>query len=129
MRVLVAEDNNVMANVIQFNLKQAGFEVVHAPAGDVAWERLQQEKFDLVVTDFQMPNLNGGDLCRRIRQDPSLRTTPVILLTAKSLELGEDYCRGTLGVDAVMMKPFSPRSLVQLARELVQAVPVEENGG
>jgi CheY-like chemotaxis protein len=129
MRILVAEDNVAMANVIAFNLRKAGFDVLHVASGDIAWKQLQLEEFALLVTDFQMPGMNGGDLSRRIRQEPSLAAIPVVLLTAKCLELDVEYYRETLGVNAVMMKPFSPRSLVQLVQKLLTVVPVGENGG
>jgi CheY-like chemotaxis protein len=119
MRVLVAEDNVAMASVISFNLRSAGFEVVQAASGETAWNLLQQQPFDLLVTDFQMPGMNGGELCRRIRQEPGLADFPVILLTAKGLEIDTAFYRETLGVSAVLMKPFSPRRLTQLVQETV----------
>jgi two-component system, OmpR family, alkaline phosphatase synthesis response regulator PhoP len=129
MRILVAEDNVAMANVIAFNLRKAGFEVLHAASGDIAWKQLQQEEFDLLVTDYQMPGMNGGDLTRRIREERSPAALPVILLTAKCLELDGEYCRETLGVNAVMMKPFSPRGLVQLVQELLSVASATEKSG
>jgi CheY-like chemotaxis protein len=129
MRILVAEDNVAMANVIAFNLKKAGFDVLHAASGDLAWKKLQQQGFDLVITDFQMPGMNGGDLTRQIRQEPSLSKTPIILLTAKCLELEGEYSRETLGATASMMKPFSPRSLVQLVQEVLSVPSERGNGG
>jgi CheY-like chemotaxis protein len=128
MRVLVAEDNKVLANVIVFNLKREGFDVFHAPSGDVAWKQLQQEYFDLVITDYQMPNMNGGELTQLIRRQPSLEAIPVILLTAKGLELDNEYCRETLGVNAIMNKPFSPRRLIQFIQELAPVSTEKQNG-
>ncbi len=122
MRILVAEDNLAIGNVIGFNLKQAGFEVVQVVSGETAWTCLQQQDYDLLVTDFQMPGMNGGDLCRRMREEPSLAAVPVILLTAKGMEIDTEYYRETLGVSAVLKKPFSPRGLVQLVQQTL-AVP------
>jgi CheY-like chemotaxis protein len=123
MRILVAEDNVAMGNVIGFNLRKAGFDVVHVVSGEMAWKLIQQEEFHLLVTDFQMPGMTGGELCRRMREErsgtmyPSSAAIPVILLTAKGLEIDADYYRETLAVSAVLMKPFSPRNLVQLVQE------------
>ena len=121
MRILVAEDNVAMGNVIRFNLEKAGFDVVHVASGEMAWKQVQQGGFQMLVTDFQMPGMNGGELCRRIREQPSLATLPVILLTAKCLEIDADDYRERLAVSAVLMKPFSPRYLVQLVQETLSA--------
>jgi two-component system, OmpR family, alkaline phosphatase synthesis response regulator PhoP len=129
MRILVAEDNIAMANVIAFNLMKAGFDVLHVGSGDIAWKLLQQEEFDLLVTDYQMPGMNGGDLSRRMRQEPSLSEIPIVLLTAKFLELDGERCLDTLGVNAVMMKPFSPRGLVHMVQKLLSVASERENGG
>ena len=106
-----------MGNVIGFNLRKAGLEVVHVVSGDMAWRLLQQRGFDLLVTDFQMPGMNGGDLCARIRAEPSLTALPIILLTGKGLKIDTTYYRETLRVSAVLPKPFSPRELVRLVQE------------
>jgi two-component system, OmpR family, alkaline phosphatase synthesis response regulator PhoP len=121
MRVLVAEDNVAMGNVIAFNLKKAGLDVVHVASGAAAWQRLQQPGFDLLLTDFQMPGMNGGDLCKRVREEPSLAGLPVILLTAKGLEIDTDYYRDTLRVNALILKPFSPRELLRVVLENLAA--------
>ncbi len=109
--ILVAEDNAAMAGVIRYNLEKAGFEVTLARCGQTAWELLESQSFDLVVSDFQMPGINGGELCQRIRQDERLAQLPVILLTAKGLELDLSWYEDELGVSEVMAKPFSPREL------------------
>ena len=129
MRILVAEDNVAMGNVIGFNLKKAGLEVVHVVSGDMAWRLLQLRDFDLLVTDYQMPGMNGGELCRRIREELRLAAFPVILLTAKGLEIDVAFYRETLGVSAVLMKPFSPRELTQLVQEnLAAGASVQQTG-
>jgi len=118
-----------MGNVIGFNLRKAGLEVVHVVAGDMAWKLLQQRGFDLLVTDFQMPGMNGGELCERIRAEPSLKALPIILLTGKGLEIDTRYYRETLRVSAVLAKPFSPRELVRLVQEdLLAGTSIEQSG-
>ncbi|MBN2477601.1 MAG: response regulator [Pirellulales bacterium] len=112
-RILVAEDNVAMLGVIRYNLDKAGFDVTTAKTGQTAWDLLQQDTFDLLITDFQMPGLTGGEVCERIRRDPRLAQMPVFLLTAKGLELDEDYYLRQLSVGAIITKPFSPRELVQ----------------
>jgi CheY-like chemotaxis protein len=129
MRVLVAEDNLAMGNVIGFTLKKAGLDVIHVVSGEMAWRLLQEQQFDLLVTDFQMPGMNGDELCRRIREQPRLAALPVILLTAKALEIDTAHYRETLGVSATLAKPFSPRELAQLVQEnLVAGAPSQQPG-
>jgi CheY-like chemotaxis protein len=115
--VLIAEDNVAMGYVIRFGLERAGLEAVHVVSGDKAWDLLQHRHFDMLVTDFQMPGMTGGELCQRMRQDQRWVDTPVILLTAKAFEIETAYYRQTLGVSAVLMKPFSPRELTRLVQE------------
>ena len=115
--ILVAEDNAAMAGVIRYNLEKAGFEVTLARCGKTAWQLLESQSFDLVVTDFQMPGITGGELCQRIRQDERLAQLPVILLTAKGLELDLSWYKDELGVSDVMAKPFSPRELTLVVQQ------------
>lgn len=127
MRVLIAEDNVAMAHVLRFNLQRAGFSVQLATDGRLALQFAQAESFDLVITDFQMPGLNGEELCRAIRELPDHTDTPVVMCTAKGLELDPQYLHDELGVTCLVRKPFSPRQIVEMATALVNdrvAVPV-----
>ena len=117
LRVLVVEDNRVMADVMRFNFNRAGFSATVALNGRIAWELLQLESFHLLVTDFQMPEMDGGELCRRIRAEPRFADLPIILLTAKGMEIDRERLQRELGVSLIMYKPFSPRQLVVAAEE------------
>ncbi|HID77171.1 MAG TPA: response regulator [Planctomycetaceae bacterium] len=123
-RVLVAEDNAAMADVIRFNLERAGMEVVTARSGDVAWGLFNRQSFDLVVSDFQMPGMTGGQLCQRIR-DAGWSEIPLILLTAKSFEVDTRRYLEDLAVTAIISKPFSPRELTRLVKESLAACVME----
>ena len=112
-----------MSGVLRLNIIRAGFEVATALNGRLAWEQLQQERFDLLVSDYQMPELDGKELILRMRQDERLATIPVILLTAKALELDLKCVCDEWGVTAVMFKPFSPRELVKRIQR--QLAPTE----
>ncbi|MBI3866022.1 MAG: response regulator [Planctomycetia bacterium] len=118
LRVLVVEDNRVMADVMRFNFSRAGFEVTVAANGRAAWGSLQDGPFHLLVTDYQMPEMDGGELCRRIRSESRFSDLRIILLTAKGLELNRDRMMRDLGVNLILHKPFSPRQLVAAAEEL-----------
>jgi CheY-like chemotaxis protein len=116
-RILVAEDNRVMGNVIRFNLSRSGFDVVLVHDGRSAMEALDRESFDLVITDYQMPHATGREVCQHVRTDPKHVGVPVVLVSAKGMELkademkrSEDFCR-------VVYKPFSPLDIVRIAKE------------
>jgi len=112
-KVLVAEDNPALAAVIRLHLERAAFQVEIARDGQEAWQRLQEETYALVITDQQMPHLSGCDICRRMRQDPRLAGVPVLMVTAKRLEIESSRIREELGVREVLPKPFSILELVE----------------
>lgn len=118
-KALIAEDNAALRRVIGFTLRGRGFDVTAAADGAIAWESAEHEAFDLLVTDQQMPNMNGLDLVARLRDSTTNRDTPVILLTAKGLELEIDQVREQYGVDSMLHKPFSPAQLATLAEQCV----------
>jgi CheY-like chemotaxis protein len=76
-----------------------------------------------VVSDEQMPRMTGRELCEQMRSNESYRATPVVLLTAKCLELDRNRLRGELGVAEILSKPFSPRQLVETLRRLQISSP------
>lgn len=117
--VLVAEDNAALRRVIGFALKGCGFEVTAAADGLEAWRAASEKPFDLIVTDQQMPNMTGVELVEHVRKSDVNAKAPVILLTAKGLELELDRLREQYGVSAMLHKPFSPAQLGALAEELV----------
>ena len=123
-RILFAEDNVAMANVVKFRLKKAGFEVTHAPNGLEAWEHAQRASFDLVLSDHQMPLLSGIELCERLREMEKFRATPIILLTAKQLELNRKSLEQQLQVSQIIAKPFSPNHLIETIAQQLAALPV-----
>jgi two-component system chemotaxis response regulator CheY len=123
-RVLVAEDNAGLAHVMSFNLRALGLEVAIAANGQIAWEMAQAQAFDLVVTDHEMPRLTGIELCTRLRQLPQYATTPIIMVTARELEIDLKNLRDQLAIGAVFAKPYSPARVKQKAQELLGATAV-----
>lgn len=120
-RILIAEDNRALADVVRFNLIRSGFAVTVARDGKEAQEHLQRAEFDCVVTDYQMPRMNGEEVCCWIRTQPALADLPVILLSAKGLEVDQERMRRELGVRAFLFKPFSPRELAETVSECLTA--------
>lgn len=115
-RLLLADDELHILRAAEFKLKRQGFDVVCANDGEEAWELLCQQPPDLVITDFQMPRLNGLDLIRRMRDNPEYATIPVLMLTAKGYELPHREMSDTLGIIEIIDKPFSPRDLCDRAQ-------------
>lgn len=120
--ILVVEDNAALASVVRFNLQRAGFQVTVARNGRVAWEAVQEEAFDLIVTDQQMPEMSGCELCQKLRMLDEYRATPVIMLTAKGMELELPRLKSELGIAATFLKPFSPKEIVKAVETLLEAV-------
>ncbi len=124
-RVLVAEDNSMLAQVIKFNLERDGFEVTIATNGTIAVEYLKSEPFDLMITDYQMPGVDGGQLCQIVREELKLEKLPILMCTAKGLEISIDQLKANFGVTDVIFKPFSMRTIVGLARAVTELTPVD----
>ena len=122
-RVLVVEDNQVMADVIRFNLERAGFSVSVASDGHEALQFIQTQRFDFVITDYQMPQMSGDEFCRRLRQHQWHAEVPVLMCSAKGLELDMQSLQEELRIDKILFKPFSPRELVDFVRATLQRDP------
>jgi len=120
-RILVAEDNPALAHVVRFHLERAGFCVTVACNGREAWDFLQTGSFDLLVTDQQMPEMSGCDLCEAMRQDRRFSGLPIVMLTAKGLEIELQWLREELGVQQVLPKPFSVTQLTETIGDLLSA--------
>ena len=116
-RILVVEDNKALSGVVSFNLVRAGFEVSAVGSGKEALEALQRSTFDLVLTDQQMPMMTGVQLCEHIRNLPGYERIPIILLTAKCMEVNFSELQERVGLSAALPKPFSPSELVTCIEE------------
>ena len=116
MRVLVADDEPDLLNIVKLYLEQAGFSTVGALDGTAALEAFRTQSFDLAVLDWMMPGCSGIDLCREIKRCSS---TKVLLLTAKSG--GDDEVNALkAGADDYVRKPFDPRALVLRVKKILK---------
>ncbi|MFV1958947.1 MAG: response regulator, partial [Planctomycetota bacterium] len=110
-RILIIEDEDDIAEVMRYNLDREGFRVRTAASGAVGLERVLREGADLVLLDLMLPDLDGIEFCRRLRQHPGTIDVPVIMVTARGEE--EDVILGLgIGADDYIPKPFSPKELV-----------------
>ena len=112
-RVLLCDDEIHILRAAEFKLKRAGYDVEIASDGQEAWERIEARLPDILITDCQMPRLDGFGLTRRVRENPETRDLPVLMLTAKGYELSHEELAEKWNVIAVIAKPFSPRELLQ----------------
>jgi DNA-binding response OmpR family regulator len=113
-RVLLCDDEIHILRAAEFKLSRAGYEVCCANNGLEAWEEIQRQKPAVLITDCQMPRLDGIGLCQKIRQCPETRDLPVFMLTAKGYELSARELNEQFGILQVIAKPFSPRELLRL---------------
>ena len=128
-RILIIEDEEAIADLEKDYLELSGFEVEIANRGDTGLTRAMNEEFDLIILDLMLPEVDGFDICRQVRQEKNI---PIIMVSAKKDDI--DKIRGLgLGADDYMTKPFSPSELVarvkaHLARyERLIGSAVEEN--
>jgi len=118
-RVLLCDDEIHILRAAEFKLKRAGYDVETAGDGEEAWELIEAAPPDILVTDYQMPRLDGFGLTRRVREHPSTRDLPVLMLTAKSFELSREELAEKWSVMGVIAKPFSPRALLETVQTIL----------
>ncbi len=117
-RVVIADDDADIRDLVSFKLSAAGFEVEAFGDGESALDAALANVPDLLLLDVMMPKLTGTEVVAALRRDPRTAAVPVILLTARSQEI--DVERGfDAGADDYMIKPFSPRELVRRAEAAV----------
>ena len=110
-RVLIVDDDPDIRKLVSYNLTQAGFRVSTAETGVAALEAVQGQPPDLIILDIMLPDLDGLEVCKKLRRQEKTRRIPIIMLTARTQEV--DRVVGfELGADDYVMKPFSPRELV-----------------
>jgi DNA-binding response OmpR family regulator len=119
MRILVAEDDRDIAELLAHYLQKAGWEPRVVAAGDDALAEVRRQTVDLVVLDVMLPGMSGLEVCRALRADRTTSSIPIIMLTARAEEA--DRVIGLeLGADDYIGKPFSPNELVARIRALMR---------
>ena len=109
-KILVVDDEPDAVELVEFNLKSAGYEVVTAADGSEALKKARAHSPDLIVLDLMLPEVDGVEVCKILRRDPATSGIRVIMLTAKAAEI--DRVLGLeLGADDYVTKPFSPREI------------------
>jgi two-component system, OmpR family, phosphate regulon response regulator PhoB len=120
-RVLIVDDDPDIQRLVSYNLSQAGFQVTTAVSGRLALDSVQKHPPDLIILDVMLPDIDGLEVCRSLRQRDNSRRIPVIMLTARTEEI--DRVVGfEVGADDYVMKPFSPRELVLRVKSIFRRI-------
>jgi two-component system, OmpR family, alkaline phosphatase synthesis response regulator PhoP len=118
-KILIVEDEHDILQLVKLYLEKEGFRTVTAMTGTEGLKQVKSEKPDLVVLDLMLPELDGLEVCKRLRSSPETAMLPIIMLTAKAEE--SDTIIGLeLGADDYVTKPFSPKTLVARVKALVR---------
>ncbi len=116
---LVVDDEQHIVHVVALKLRNAGLEVVTASDGEQAYELAIKSPPDIVITDLQMPYMNGLELCQKLRENPATCNIPALMLTARGHALSKEDLAGT-NISEVLAKPFSPREILSRVEALLQ---------
>jgi two-component system phosphate regulon response regulator PhoB len=123
-KVLIVEDEEALALLLQYNLEAEGFRVSLARRGDEAEVAITEDPPDLIILDWMLPGLSGIELCRRLRAGKMARPIPILILTARGEE--QDRIRGlTVGADDYVVKPFSLPELLARVRAILRRASPE----
>ncbi len=123
-RVLIVDDDPDIQRLVGYNLGQAGFETATASTGRKALEIVQRQPPDLIILDLMLPDIDGMEVCRTLRQRQPFRRIPILMLTARGEEI--DRVIGfELGADDYVTKPFSPRELVLRVKSIFRRLKDE----
>ena len=125
-RVLVVEDEADVAEMIRYNLSKEGYEVRLAATGTEALRQAKETRFDVILLDIMVPQLNGWEICRRLKLDRETQAIPVIMVTGR-VEEGDKVLGFEMGADDYVTKPFSPRELVARVRAVSRRGRVGED--
>ncbi|MFC1679537.1 PleD family two-component system response regulator [Elusimicrobiota bacterium] len=111
MTILVADDDDMFRDLVNEILTQGGYKVILAKDGQEGWDLLQKEKIDMAVLDLNMPNMDGMELTKKVRETPQLQNLPILMLTVRALV--EDQVSGyERGADDYLTKPFESKMLL-----------------
>jgi two-component system phosphate regulon response regulator PhoB len=117
--ILIVDDEPDIVELLDYNLRQAGYTVVNARDGASALAAIRRQRPDLIVLDLMLPDIPGTEVCRRLRKDADTEAIPILMLTARSEEI--DRVVGfEVGADDYVVKPFSPREIVLRVQALLR---------
>ena len=118
--ILAVDDSASIRQMVSFTLKQAGFDVLEAEDGQKGLSVAQQNKVHLVITDLNMPNMNGLELIASLRQLPTFKFTPILMLTTESDDTKKAAGKQA-GATGWIVKPFNPEQLLRVIERVMPA--------
>ena len=123
-KILVVDDEIHILRVVAIKLKNNGFEVLTASDGAEGFDIAQKENPDLIISDFQMPNMTGIEMVEKLRQQDNTRHIPVVMLTARGFAI-EDQQKQNLNIAEFLSKPFSPKELLNTIEDVLESCAVK----
>jgi DNA-binding response OmpR family regulator len=121
-KILIAEDEKDIRELIVFSLSFAGFEVVPAVDGQDAVEKALEAKPDLIMMDVRMPRMTGYEACAKMKTMDEIKDIPVVILSAKGQE-SEIQTGLNAGAYEYILKPFAPDELIQRVKDIISSLP------
>jgi two-component system, OmpR family, alkaline phosphatase synthesis response regulator PhoP len=115
-KILIADDNENIRDALIYLLEDEGYELMLAKDGADALRKVRERKPDILFLDIMMPEINGYDVCRTIKNDPDLKSIYVIMLTAKG-QVAEQERGKDVGADEYIVKPFSPMEILAKVKQ------------
>lgn len=116
--IMTADDSASIRQMVSFTLKQAGYEVVTAEDGQDALDKLKEAAANMLITDLNMPNMDGIELIRQVRQTPAFKFMPIIMLTTESQAAKKQEAKAA-GASGWIVKPFKPDQLVGVVKKVL----------
>ena len=117
--ILAVDDSASMRQMVSFTLKGAGYHVIEAADGQEAYEKAMTQSVDLVLTDQNMPRMDGVTLVKNLRELPSYASTPILILTTESSDEMKSKGRAA-GATGWLVKPFDPSKLLEVIRKVIR---------
>jgi len=121
------DDETHIVHVVAIKLRNNGYDVITADNGGQAYELVQKDKPDIIVTDYQMPVMTGLEFIEKLRQSKETCDIPVIMLTARSFVIEDDQ-KKALNISECLSKPFSPKELLRSIEDILYQKQVVEAG-
>ena len=117
-KVLIVDDSVSMRQMVSFTLREGGFDVIEAEHGQDALDKLQGAAVDLVITDLNMPVMDGITLIQNLRQQAAMKTKPILMLTTEGLASKKEAGKAA-GATGWIVKPFDPETLLQTVAKVL----------
>lgn len=118
-KFLVVDDSASMRQLVSFTIKEAGYDVLEAENGKAAIGKLSTTKVDMIITDLNMPEMDGIEFIKKLRTMPDYRFTPIVMLTTESQEAKRQEGKQA-GASGWIVKPFSPEQLLDVVKKFVK---------